>query len=347
MISFVIFLLNSQVLFSIDVTKWEGPLTGPPAQENKSVVFISQSFKNKGISRLFNSFERAVQVIGWKYLSYDGEDNSQKIKKILSDLVLTNFDGIVIGGLSVSHYLPEIQKLKDSGKMIVGWHASRNPGVEAPLFLNISSYNKEVAQVAVNYLVTSTQNAGPQNVGIILFNDDRFDVANEKTQEMLAVLKNCQYCKILEVVNMNISHAPQLMGSKIDELNKKYGKKWTHSLGINDNYFNSTHFSKKRPDLINISAGDGSSDALERIRWGNSNQKASVAEPLDFQAWQIVDELNRAFAGQGPSLVVASPILITKESFNDNKLSSPSMTIVHQNVFINLWHPSSLKKFIK
>ena len=43
----------------------------------------------------------------------------------------------------------------------------------------------------------------------------------------------------------------------------------------------------------NGSAGDGSEAAFQRIRSGQY-QAVTVAEPLNLQGWQLVDELNRA-----------------------------------------------------
>ncbi|MEW4338945.1 hypothetical protein, partial [Chromobacterium vaccinii] len=66
-----------------------------------------------------------------------------------------------------------------------------------------------------------------------------------------------------------------------------------------------------RADIVNISAGDGSNSAMNRIREGISQQKATVAEPCNQQGWQMADELNRSFARQPPSGFVSKPILVT------------------------------------
>ena len=48
---------------------------------------------------------------------------------------------------------------------------------------------------------------------------------------------------------------------------------------------------------VNVAAGDGSESAYQRIR-AKQYQAVTVAEPLNLQGWQLVDELNRAFAGE-------------------------------------------------
>lgn len=42
---------------------------------------------------------------------------------------------------------------------------------------------------------------------------------------------------------------------------------------------------------------DGDASEFERIRSGDY-QRASIAEPLYLQGWQLIDELNRARAGR-------------------------------------------------
>ncbi len=62
---------------------------------------------------------------------------------------------------------------------------------------------------------------------------------------------------------------------------------------------------------VNVAAGDGSESAYQRIRSGQY-QAVTVAEPLKLQGWQLVDELNRAFAGQPWSGYVSPLHIVTK-----------------------------------
>jgi ribose transport system substrate-binding protein len=54
----------------------------------------------------------------------------------------------------------------------------------------------------------------------------------------------------------------------------------------------------------NISAGDGSEVAFQRIRAGEY-QVGTVAEPLRLHGWQVVDEANRALSKEKHSGYVA------------------------------------------
>ncbi len=108
---------------------------------------------------------------------------------------------------------------------------------------------------------------------------------------------------------------PQLTTS----LMQRYGDKWTYSLAINDLYYDfmgplSAPPARHRDGPPhNISGGDGSESAYQRIRTGQF-QVATVPEPLTMQGWQLVDELNRAFAGEQPSGYFAPVHLVVKDN---------------------------------
>jgi len=103
------------------------------------------------------------------------------------------------------------------------------------------------------------------------------------------------------------------------EFLQKYGDKWTHSLAINDLYFDfmgpSLAAAGKKGDAApkNISAGDGSESAFQRIR-AKQYQDGTVPEPLNMQGWQLVDELNRAFNKQPWSGYTSGIHLVTADN---------------------------------
>jgi len=61
---------------------------------------------------------------------------------------------------------------------------------------------------------------------------------------------------------------------------------------------------------FSVGVGGGDESQFARIA-SSAYQRASVAEPLNLEGWQLIDELNRARAGKSPSGYVAPPSLIT------------------------------------
>ncbi|MEM1382586.1 MAG: sugar ABC transporter substrate-binding protein, partial [Pseudomonadota bacterium] len=85
------------------------------------------------------------------------------------------------------------------------------------------------------------------------------------------------------------------------------------------------------------SAGDGSEAAFQRIRTGNY-QTITVAEPLNLQGWQLVDELNRAIQGEACSGYVTSPALVTQaglEKLGDSNQFDPDSP--YRDAYSKIW----------
>ena len=117
---------------------------------------------------------------------------------------------------------------------------------------------------------------------------------------------------------MALSESAARMPAAARELLAAHGARWTHALAINDIYFDyavpvfiESGVASRAISLL--SAGDGSAPAFLRIRAG-TYQTGTVAEPLNLQGWQVVDELNRLMAGQPVSGFVAPVHLVTAEN---------------------------------
>ena len=135
---------------------------------------------------------------------------------------------------------------------------------------------------------------------------------------MATFVRACAGCQLLEVRDVPISESAARMPGVIKELLAKYGHRWTHALAINDIYFDYAVpvlvlSGLPTTELSLVSAGDGSPSAFLRIR-ARTYQKGTVAEPLNLQGWQAVDELNRLLAGQPISQFVAPVHLVTSEN---------------------------------
>jgi ABC-type sugar transport system substrate-binding protein len=70
-------------------------------------------------------------------------------------------------------------------------------------------------------------------------------------------------------------------------------------------------------DQVKLIGADGNRSAYERIRQGNAYQTVTVSEPIELQAYQAVDEFNRAFNKASPSGFVQPPYLVTPTNVNE------------------------------
>ena len=137
--------------------------------------------------------------------------------------------------------------------------------------------------------------------GVVVFADSAYAIAIAKGRAMESWIKKCEGCKVLAFEDTPLADTANRVPQLTTTLLQQLGPKWTHSLAINDLYYDSMGPSlqvaglKGDGDPQNISAGDGSESAYQRIR-DKDYQSATVPEPLNMQGWQLADELNRAFA---------------------------------------------------
>src|SRR3954463_577137 len=299
--------------------KWDGPTTGPKAIAGKTVVYIAADLRNGGIQGVANGFQEAAKVIGWDARVIDGQGSVSGIDSAFGQAVALKPAGIVIGGFDILQNAAKIEDAAKAGIKVVAWHGASKPGPvdgTAVLF-NVSTDSAKVAEVAAMYAIAQSDG----KAGVVVFTDSAYAIALSKARAMEDVVKKCAGCTVLSFEDSPRADASGRMPQLTTSLLQRLGDKWTYSLAINDLYFDfmgaSLISAGKDPAgaPYNISAGDGSESAYERVRTGQF-QAATVPEPLTLQGWQLVDELNRAFAGDKQSGYFAPVHLMTRPTSN-------------------------------
>ncbi len=282
------------------VSAWDGPTSGPKAQEGKTIVVLAGDLKNGGILGVTTGVEEAAAAIGWQVKILDGAGSIGGRTAAFGQAMALKPDGIIINGFDAVEQAPALEQTKAAGIPLVAWHAGPviGPDEKNGLFANISTDAMEVSKAAANWAYVDAQG----KPGVVIFTDSTYAIAIAKADKMKAEIEALGGT-VLEYVDTPIAETSQRMPQLTTSLLQKYGDQWTHSLAINDLYFDFMGPSlaaagKSGTDApINVAAGDGSESAYQRIRAGQF-QKVTVAEPLNLQGWQLVDELNRALAGE-------------------------------------------------
>ena len=277
--------------------KWDGPTTGPKAEVGKTIVFVAADLKNGGILGTSKGVEEASKTIGWNVRVIDGQGSVSGRTAALNQALALKPSGIVIGGFDTAEQKVALENATKSGVPLVGWHAGEKSGPTAGLFANVTTALDEVADVAASWAVADSGG----KAGVVIFTDSQYSVAVYKARAMEAVIKKCGGCTVLSFEDSPISESSTRMPQLTTSLLQRFGDKWTHSLAINDLYFDfmgpTLQAGGKKGDASPkaVSAGDGSEAAYQRIRT-KRYQAGTVPEPLNMQGWQLVDELNRAMA---------------------------------------------------
>lgn len=296
---------------------WDGPTSGPAAQADKLIVYVASDLRNGGVLGVSKGVEEAAKAIGWEAQVLDGQGTVSGRTAALNQAITLQPNGIILGGFDAVEQQAGIEQAAGQGIPIVGWHAAANPGPIAgtPVFANVATDANDVAQIAALYAVAQSDG----KAGVIVFTDSAFSVAIAKSDAMAAVIKQCAGCKLLSVEDTPLADTSTRMPQLVTSLLQRYGEEWTYSLGINDLYFDfggpALATAGKSPEgpPYNLSAGDGSEAAYQRIR-ENQFQAGTVPEPLNLHGWQLVDELNRAFAGEQWSGYITPVHLVTPDN---------------------------------
>ncbi|MFL6699921.1 MAG: substrate-binding domain-containing protein [Vitreoscilla sp.] len=296
--------------------EWTGPRTGPPAQPGKRLALVNEDLRNGGILSVNDGILEAAKVIGWSVKVFDSGGTPEGRRKMLADALQSHPDGLIEIGGDARSLSPLLQPFADRGIPILGWHVAPKAGPVAgtPIAMNVSTDPLEVARVTA--LAAIVQSGG--RAGIVIFTDTNYSLPKAKADAMAAVVRECAGCTLLDMQDVAISRNAELMPAATRGLLARFGKRWTHALAINDIYFDYaapvlTQAGLPNTALSMLSAGDGSESAFLRIRAGTF-QTGSVAEPLNLHGWQLVDEMNRLFAGEHVTGYVFPVHLVTSDN---------------------------------
>ena len=318
--TFIAGLMASTMLAGVSFaeTPWDGPTAGPMGAEGKSIVVLAGDLKNGGILGVTNGVEEAAEAIGWDVRVLDGAGSIQGRTAAIGQAMALQPDGIIINGFDAVEQQAALEGVTGAGIPMVAWHSGPKIGCDAPggIFANVSTDAMTVSEVAAKWALDD----GGKDIGVVIFTDSTYQIAIDKADRLQEVIE-AGGGKVLENVDTPIADTSSRMGPLTTSLLQKYGDSWTHALAINDLYFDfmgpalaSAGISSDAGPQAG-SAGDGSEASFQRIRSGNY-QTITVAEPLNLQGWQLVDELNRAIQGEACSGYVTSPALVTQDGLS-------------------------------
>ena len=297
--------------------KWDGPTTGPTAAKGKTIIYIAGDMRNGGTEGVSRGVEEAAKAIGWNLRILDGHGDISARTAAVNQALALKPDGIVVGGFDAIEQNAALAAVKEAGIPFVGWHATIEPGPDAKtgMFANVNTRIADVAQTAADLAIVDSDG----KAGVVIFGDSNYAMAIGKAKMMEAEIQKCSGCTVLSLEDSPMTEASLRMPQLTTSLLQRFGDKWTYSLAVNDLYYDFMGPSlasagKGGADTPkNISAGDGSESAFQRIR-AKQYQLATVPEPLHEQGWQLIDELNRALAKQPWSGYVSGIHIVTADN---------------------------------
>ena len=321
--------------------RWDGPLDGPKLLTKKRVVFIAGEMASGVTGNVYKGAREAATLGGWELLTIDCRGACYKGEPVINQALGMKADGIILAGVDASTQAKGLAKAQEAKIPVVGWHSITKPGPVDGLFTNVGSNPREVAQLAALYGVTEANS----KMGLVIFTDSSTPYLAAKSAAMIEIIKQCETCRLLSVEELPIAEAPLKMQQSVDDIVKRQGSKWTHVLAVNDVYFDlldkpAVAALIAANKLKGISAGEGSVTAYQRVH-SNGVQIGTVPEPGNMHGWQVIDELNRAFAGVAPSGYTPAVHLATDQNiaFDGGSKNTFDPDNDYRNQYKRYWTP--------
>jgi ribose transport system substrate-binding protein len=333
---------KSQAIVDAALGKGTGftpPTGGPTAQKaGATIAYVGADLTNGGINAVGDGVKEAAKAIGWSVTILDGKGSAQGRTEALSQAIASNPAGIILGGFDAKEQASTIKKATDAKIPIVSWHGGPKAGpmAEYSVFDNVTTDAIEVSTLAAAFVVADSKGTA----GVILYTDRQYDIAVAKSDAMKAYIEKCGGCSVLAYENSPIAESDSRMPSLVAGELQQFGSKLTYLMGINGNYFGGAQTALRAAKIPGdgppkaVAAGDGDAAEFQRIR-NHDYQTATVAEPVYLQGWQLVDELNRALAGEQASGFVAKPGLVVASNVPAKGVFDPDSG--YRDVYTKNW----------
>ena len=301
------------VVYAGPQTDWRGPTSSPKPEAGKKIAYISND-ENNDASRAWGvAIKEAGGKIGWEVTIIDGKATPVGWINAFNQAIALGVDGIVTSADAASLQEP-IADAVAKNIPIVGIHAAALPGPneELHLFTNIQQDPREIGKAQADWVIVDSGGKGR----VVVTSHNEFAIAETKSRATEARIKQCPDCEVVEYVSSPIAEVAQRQPQLVISWIQKYGTP-LYVTAVADYTLDfqvpALRSAGVDPADIKLVGADGQASAYERIRSGEY-QAVTVSEPVEMQAYQAVDEINRAIQGKEPSGFVQAPYLVTPDN---------------------------------
>ncbi|MGF1624701.1 MAG: substrate-binding domain-containing protein [Alphaproteobacteria bacterium] len=318
---------------------WRGPTESPDIAADKHIAYVSSNQQNDASREWGSHIEDVGARVGWEVTVIDGQGSPVGWQRAVDQAIALQVDGIVMDADAAS-LQPQIEVARENGIVIVGIHAAAYPGPQEDigLFNNIQQDPRDIGKAQADWII---QHSGG-TARVVVTSHCEYAIACTKAHATEERLMECEGCEVLEFSNSPIAEVAQRQPALVTSWVQTYGTP-LYITSVAD-YTADYQVPALRAggvgtdDVILVSA-DGNQSAYERIRAGDQYQQVTVSEPYRMQAFQAIDELNRAFNGEGPSGFVQDPYLVTTDNVDaeggDQNTFIPSNG--YEERYLELW----------
>lgn len=321
---------------------WNGPTSGPKATASQNIILVADA-SAPGAARFTTALNAAAAAIGWQVTLVNVAGPKDARRMALEHAIVDQPQGIIIFGFDPTSAAAAMKAGAAAGMKFVGVEvgarASALPAL--PFFAQLGPTPDLRASLAADAAVALSDG----HAGAVILTDSRRRSDVHVARQIEVALRQCTACKVLAVVDVARDASTPFMMAEVKTLRDRYGSRWNVTLAPSDRYFRDfgaglSKLGLKAPHWpAGIAAGEGSTSALKRIG-AQTGQIATLARPLALEAWQAVDEMNRALAGKDdPSGFEMPPLLVASQNATDPVLATGSYdpALHYRHAFETIW----------
>jgi ribose transport system substrate-binding protein len=318
---------------------WRGPTAAPKLAQGKKIAYLSSNQQNDASREWGTHIQEIGKKIGWEVTIIDGRGTPVGWQEGVNQAIALQVDGLVMDADAAS-LQPQIKDAISKGITVVGIHASGFPGPQPDLglFVNIQQDPRDIGKAQADWII---KHSGGK-ARVVVTTHCEYAIACAKAKATADRIRECKSCEVVEESNSPIAEAAQRQPALVTAWVQKYGTP-LYITSVAD-YTADFQIPALRaggvdPKDVILVAADGNKSAYERIRTGGQYQQVTASEPYGMQAYQAIDELNRAFNKEQPSGFVQTPYLVTPENINaeggDKNTFIPSNG--YEQKYLELW----------
>lgn len=328
-------------------TEWSGPKEGPVLQAGKKIIFVAYDMNNTSVAVWASALKKIADAVGWDIAVMDGQGQTAAQQSAMLQAIAQKPDGIILGVMP-DVFRPLFQRAADAGIKVVGMHSAPGSGAfpEYGLFWNVGQDPVEVGRALIDWIIVHSQG----KARVIITSDTAFVVPEQKAKGMREEIATCKECEVLLDTQVPFAGAntrvPQLITAWVNE----YGSGGPFYIAQPADYFTDFQIPALRAagvklgDVI-LTGMDAAPAVYDRIRAGDTYHEVSAPLPYEMQAYQAIDEMNRALSGQPPA-EFATPVHIIDRDNVDNSGGKDNTYIPanqYAERFLELWKTGSTK----
>lgn len=274
-----------------------GPGSGPRGVRGKSITVIACPLANEGCAKAANAVKNAGAQLGWKVNIVDGQGSPQAATAAMKQAVAAKTDGIALAAIDREMVSGALPGAHAAGIPVVSFADNNVPGDGPDNVFAVVNLDAEVLGTMIaDWVVADSE--GTANLA--MFNAPELSTIQQRYDASKAVFDSCSGCDVSVTQDFQLATSANqlpLLTTNVLTKNPEVDYLWNPSGGLGSLQATAVDVSASKGRVKTVTF-DCVSTNLKQILSGTSSLVACAGTGEEQSGYAIVDQLNRAFAGE-------------------------------------------------